>query len=125
MIAFLSTPADTPTLSPFPIPPLACSLFGNGIGAEGATALAAILKETKITHLKCTATPEVFAFVSATPLTTHLRPRACSLFDNDLGPQGGAALAESLKGNSTLRWLEYAACGSNRLLSVRLSVSAH
>ena len=28
-----------------------CSLMGNGIGDEGAYALAAILKETKITHL--------------------------------------------------------------------------
>ena len=71
MFAFVSAPIDTPTLSPFPIPPLARSLFGNGIGAEGATALAATLKETKITHLKCAATPEVFAFVSA-PVDTRL-----------------------------------------------------
>ena len=69
MFAFVSAPIDTPTLSPFPIPPLARSLFGNGIGAEGATALAAILNETKITNLKCAAAPKVFAFVSA-PLDT-------------------------------------------------------
>ena len=59
MFAFLSTPVDTPTLSLFAIPPLACSLFDNGIGAEGATALAAILKETKITNLKCGGPPKV------------------------------------------------------------------
>ena len=58
-------PIDTPALSPFPILPLAHSLAHNGIGAEGATALAAILNETNITYLKCAAASEVFAFVSA------------------------------------------------------------
>ena len=38
--------------------PLSRSLERNGIGAEGATALAAILNETKITHLKCAAAPQ-------------------------------------------------------------------
>jgi hypothetical protein len=33
-----------------------CSLYGNNIGAEGASALAAILKETMISILKCAAT---------------------------------------------------------------------
>ena len=51
MFAFVSAPVDTPTLSPFPILPLARSLDGNSIGAEGASALAAILKETQITTL--------------------------------------------------------------------------
>jgi len=41
-----------------PTPPLARSLGGNSIGAEGATALAAILKETQITNLRCAAAPE-------------------------------------------------------------------
>ena len=49
--AFLSAPIDTPI-------PNVRSLFGNSIGAEGATALAAVLKETKITQLKCAAAPE-------------------------------------------------------------------
>ena len=44
--------------------PLARSLWGNKIGVKGATALAAILNETKITHLKCAAA-RAFAFVSA------------------------------------------------------------
>ena len=56
-------PIDTPTLSPFPTLPLAHSLGGYNIGAEGATALAAILKETQITNLGCAAA-RVFAFVS-------------------------------------------------------------
>ena len=55
VFAFVSAPIDTPALSPFPILPLARSLRGNGIGTEGATALAAILNETKITNLKCAA----------------------------------------------------------------------
>ena len=58
VVAFESAPVDTPTLSPLPILPLALSLGGNDIGAEGATALAAILKETKITNLRCAAAPE-------------------------------------------------------------------
>jgi len=42
---------DTPNLSLFPILPFARSLGNNGIGAEGAFALAAILKETNVTNL--------------------------------------------------------------------------
>ena len=64
VFAFVSAPVDTPTLSPFPIP-LGRSLLGNGIGAEGATALAAVLNETEITDLKCAATPENRFSVSA------------------------------------------------------------
>ena len=41
-----------------PILPLARSLESNGIGDEGASALAAILKETMISNLKCAAAPE-------------------------------------------------------------------
>ena len=33
-----------------------CSIGNNGIGDKGASALAAILKETMISHLKCAAT---------------------------------------------------------------------
>ena len=47
----------------------------------------------------------VFAFVSA-PLDRKANTfRACRLDKNELGPQGGAALAEGLKGNSTLTLL--------------------
>ena len=71
--------------------------------------------------------PQVFAFLSAPidTLSTRLRSYACSLSVNKLGPQGGAAVAESLKGNSKLQSLELAARRSNQLPSVRLSVSAH
>ena len=55
----------------------------------------------------------------------HLRSRARSLSYTKLDSKGVAALAEGLKGNTTLQSLEYAACGSNRLPSVCLSVSAH
>ena len=106
--AFTSAPVDTPTLSPFPILPLARSLDYNEIGAKGATALAAILNETKITHLKCAAAPECLLPCQRplTLLSSHLRSRPRSVSSNNLGPQGGAALAEGLKGNSTLRSLE-------------------
>ena len=33
-----------------------CSVQGNNIGDEGASALAAVLKETRISKLKCAAT---------------------------------------------------------------------
>jgi hypothetical protein len=97
------------------------------IGAQGTSALAAVLKETKITTLKCATTLECSLSCQCplTLLTAHLRSRARSLSRNKLGPEGVAALAEGLKGDSTLQSLEYAACGSNRLPSVRLPVSAH
>ena len=74
----MSAPVDTPTLSPFPTLPLAHSLGGNNIRAEGASALAAILKETQITSLGCAAA-RVFAFVSMpvdTPVLSHPQPHA-------------------------------------------------
>ena len=53
------------------------SLTLNMIGPEGASALAAVLKDTQITNLKCAAThPTEFAFVSA-PADTHL-PSYCA-----------------------------------------------
>ena len=48
------------------------SLYNNAIGVKGASALAAILKETQITKLGCAA-PRVFAFVSM-PIDTHSMP---------------------------------------------------
>ena len=41
------------------------SLFWNNIGPEGASALAAVLKETQITNLKCAAATSVRFCVSA------------------------------------------------------------
>ena len=77
--AFVSVPADT-HLPSHCVPPIPRSIARNHIGDEGASALAAILKETQITHL--------------------------GLQRNNLGPEGGAALAEGLKGNSTLQVLD-------------------
>ena len=50
--AFVSAPADTHLLSYCAPTPIPRSIGSNDIGDEGASALAAILKETKITNLK-------------------------------------------------------------------------
>ena len=63
-----------------PIPSLTRSLEANFIGAEGASALAAVLKETMISNLMCAAAPRVFAFVSAPLDTLALSPYPLSLF---------------------------------------------
>ena len=57
--AFLVSALDMPALSPSPSCPSFGSLYNNNIGDEGASALAAILKETNITVLKCAAAPSV------------------------------------------------------------------
>jgi hypothetical protein len=55
-----------------------CSLWRNNIGDQGAIALAAVLKETKITDLMCALTsnrlPIVFANVSAPADTSQHQP---------------------------------------------------
>ena len=58
-------------------------------------------------ELKCAAT-RVIASVSAPADTAQHRllTRARSVGNNRLGPEGGAALAEGIKGNSTLQVLE-------------------
>ena len=78
---------------------------GNDNGVEGVTVLAAVLKDTQITHLTCAAALErAFAFVFASQHLCLLT-RARSL-RGSFGPEGGAALAEGLKGNSTLQVLK-------------------
>ena len=52
---------DTPRIT-VRILPLACSIAGNRIEAEGASALAAVLKETQITTLKCATPPQSVRF---------------------------------------------------------------
>ena len=54
--AFVSAPADTHLPSHCAPTPIPRSIGNNRIGAEGASALAAILKETMISNLKCAAT---------------------------------------------------------------------
>ena len=80
----------------------------NHIGAEGASKLAAILKETQIQQLECAAAPER-SLLCQRPLThmpQHPHCSAGSLRKNSLGPKGAAALANGLKGNCTLQSLE-------------------
>ena len=53
--------------------------------------------------------PQAFAFVSAPIDTAHYlptEPHPRSLARNQLGPEGGVALAEGLKGNSMLQSLK-------------------
>ena len=61
VFAFLSAPADT-HLPSHSAPPIPRSIGYNRIGAEGASALAAILKETMISNLKCAAAPDGVRF---------------------------------------------------------------
>ena len=93
---FVSAPIDAPTLSPIPILPLARSLGGNSLGGaghaaartngvdrgvfktprealRGAFVIAAVLNETKITALECTAAPlrDLRTLVSSLPLHVH------------------------------------------------------
>ena len=101
VFAFVSARIDTPTLSPFPILPLARSLAVNGLGDVGVTALAAILKETKITDLKCAAALEC-SLSWQRPLTHTCSlslpsPISCSLWGNNIGPKGASTLAAVLK----------------------------
>ena len=83
--------------------------LGNGTyTAEGITKLCEGLKGSTVTSLRFAAAPVCLPFCQR-PLTlvnTSLRSRARSLQGNRLGPEGGAALAEGIKGNSTLRSLE-------------------
>ena len=71
VFAFLSAPVDRAALSPSLLRPSPCSLCGNHIRDEGASALAAVLKETQITNLKCAAAPE--CLLSCQRPLTHLR----------------------------------------------------
>ena len=64
----MSRAVDTLALT-ITAPPLVRSLRLNGIRAKGAVALAAVLKDTKITTLECAAYPQSIALVS-TPLDT-------------------------------------------------------
>ena len=74
---FVSAPVETPALT-IPIsPPSLGSLAGNNVETEGASALAAVLKGTKITSLKCAAAPEC-SFLRQCPLTLSAPASASS-----------------------------------------------
>ena len=99
--------------------PLACSLRGNYIGVKGASALAAVLKETTISDLKCAAAPRVFAFVSVPLGMPPPRPSLGSLSGNDVGEKGATAIAANLN-ETKITKLKCAAAPY-----VRFRVSAH
>ena len=83
-------------------PTIPCSIANNRIGDKGASALAAILKETMISTLRC-ASASGCSFLSQHPLThgcslTILAPQLTrSLCDNHIGDKGASALAAVLK----------------------------
>ena len=61
-----------------------------------------------MTSIECATALIVFAFLSAPLDMAHhplLTPRPHSLDYNQLGPEGEAAIADGLKGNSTLQSL--------------------
>ena len=87
-----------------------CGLDDIGRGtytAEGINKLCEGLKGSALTSLEC-ATPERSPFCQRplTLLSTCFLTRARRLGCNNLGSEGTAALAEGLKGNSTLQSLE-------------------
>ena len=85
------------------------NLERKGVGVPGAIVLSKLLPSAAaLTSLKCACRPKAFAFVSAPADTAHHPPLhpTRSLRANELGPEGGAALAEGLKGNSRLQSLE-------------------
>ena len=103
MFAFVSAPPDMHL--PSHCSPL--SIGNNGIGDKGASALAAVLKKTRISELKCATTPALEPALSvrllSAPADTHL-PSHCaptpiprSIEKNRIGAEGASALAAVLK----------------------------
>ena len=78
-------------------------LKGKCVGVPGAIVLSKLLPSAAaLTSLKCACRPKALAFVSA-PADIKANTFCVYRLDrNNLGPEGGAALAEGLKGNSTL-----------------------
>ena len=109
MFAFVSAPLATRLTVPIPL--LVCSLgsnnlTNNGKDMSGLLKLVEILPQTKIESLRCAPAPKCLLLCQR-PLTEKQTPLcAHRLYGNYLGPKGGAALAEGLKGNSTLQLLE-------------------
>ena len=124
-------------------PPIPRSLCDNRIGDEGASALAAILKETQITNLKCAATRQCsLSCQCPLTLTAHASPLGSvdghALQIDELkgtkptekidlshkllrGVASAIIIASCIKGNGVLKELKCAAAP----YSVRFHVSAH
>ena len=86
------------------------NLYRKGVGVPGAIVLSKLLPSAAaLTSLKCAPAAPKRSLLCQRPLTA-LSTRPCSharsLGANELGPKGAAALAEGLKGNSTLQSLE-------------------
>ena len=82
VLTFVSAPLTRLLSHSSLLSPIPCSLDDNDIGPKGASALAAVLKETMISNLKCAAAPAKCSFVSAHPLThksEHVPPFFCTL----------------------------------------------
>ena len=56
---FVSAPLDTTAFSPSSLRPSPGSVSANYIGDQGASALAAVLKETRISKLECAGAPSL------------------------------------------------------------------
>ena len=85
------------------------NLKNKGVGVPGALVLSKLLPSAAaLTSLKCACHPKCSLLCQRplTALNTHLCSHARRISCNELGPNGGAALAEGLKGNSTLQSLE-------------------
>ena len=83
------------------------------VKTEGIIKLAEALTQTKIQDLKCAPPCTCQTLQADQQLRTLVGQPDClalfgSLVDNSLGPQGGAALAEAIKGNTTLNSLKCA-----------------
>ena len=107
----MSAPIDTPPSLGSLAENQLCGLdYIDGEGtytAEGITKLCEGLKGSAVTSLECAAAPcSLLCQRPLTLLSTCFLTRARRLGRNRLGPGGGAALAEGLKGNSTLQVLE-------------------
>ena len=76
--------------------PTLCSLYGNKIGDEGVSALAAVLKETQITKLECAAALERLLLCQRLLTCTPLRPPHRSLGANRLDDQAKQAVRDSV-----------------------------
>ena len=78
------------------------SLCFNELGVKGASAIAAVLKETMITDLKCAAAPGC-SLSCERPLTclqSHRQHLPRSLSGNFIGDEGITELCEGLKGSA-------------------------
>ena len=110
------------------------SLAHNHLGPQGGAILAEALKgNTTLTSLECASMPctchmrKVLGLVDQRqqPLTLVGQHMSCALLGslggNKLGPEGGAALSEGLKGNTTLTELKCVAmpraCQIRKVLS--------